>query len=78
MKTYEHATQATRNGYLYIDTSNESNLREKFRVRNFIAPFYSKDNSEQSKTDNVEGIRALAKKDNQFLYADLNTEEPTF
>jgi hypothetical protein len=85
MNAYEHATQATKNGYLYIDTSNESALREKFRIRNFLAPCYTKEEkstfSEKESpvaSDNLQDIRALAKKDHQYLYADLNSDRPTY
>lgn len=86
MNAYEHATTVTKNGYLYIDTSNESGLREKFRIRNFLTLFYPKTIQLTEKTvldsDNIdkrqqymnEPIRAIAKKDHQYLYADLATE----
>lgn len=95
MDAYEHATQTTKNGFLYIDTSNESGLREKFRIRNFLAPIYPKsqaldstvadiDQSQDQSLSNgqqqqqQQHIRAIAKKDHQYLYADLVTESPTY
>lgn len=81
MQAYEHATSATKNGYLFIDTSNESALKEKFRVRNFLAPIYAKSNKQtlqNTKEDSDDSIKAIAKKDHQYLYADLNTETPTY
>lgn len=79
MRAYDHATSATRNGYLFVDTSNDSNLRDKFRVRNFVAPVYQKSDSNDKNADTeADTIRAIAKRDNQFLYGDLNTENPTY
>lgn len=84
MNAYEHATQVTKNGYLYVDTSNESGLKEKFRIRNFIAPIFTKtltlqpSQQQQQQQPLSDEIRAVAKKDHQYLYADLNTETPTY
>jgi hypothetical protein len=90
MNAYEHATTVTRNGYLYIDTSNESGLKEKFRIRNFLALIYPKTNQlttsqpikqTSNKVDSQymnQPIRAIAKRDHQYLYADLATESPVF
>lgn len=96
LNAYDHATQTTRNGFLYIDTSNESGLREKFRIRNFLAPIYAKTTEQDpslqegtrqdlaeltdanTRSYQQQSIRAIAKKDHQYLYADLTTESPTF
>lgn len=75
MRAYDHATSATRNGYLFVDTSNDSNLKDKFRIRNFLAPIYH--NSENTDTEN-DTVRAIAKRGNQYLYGDLNTESATY
>lgn len=77
MRAYDHATSATRNGYLFVDTSNDSNLRDKFRVRNFVAPVYEKSDEKNTDTE-ADTIRAVAKRNNQFLYGDLNTDNPTY
>ncbi len=86
MEAYEHATTVTKNGFLYIDTSNNSGLREKFRIRNFIAPIYAKDIKTLKVVDGTAEaaeakqttITAVAKKDNQYLYADIKNESPTY
>lgn len=89
MNAYEHAISVTKNGYLYIDTSNESGLKEKFRIRNFLTPVYPKtsavtnsDDEEEDLIKNKDYLRqkiiAIAKKDHQFLYSDLATDSPTY
>lgn len=89
MNAYEHATTVTKNGYLYIDTSNESGLRDKFRIRNFLALIYTRtiklDQDEVTQpidkkplTYLKDPIVAIAKRDHQYLYADLATEKSTF
>lgn len=80
LKSHEHATTITQHGYLYIDTSNDTTLKEKYRVRNFLAPIYSKvtkvtpttlPKSDPTDSDYLrESVVAIAKKDHQYLYAD--------
>ena len=86
LRSYEHATSVTRGGYLYVDTSNNTGLKDKFRVRNFLAPVYgrssevdplSKEAAPDKNLDYLnQQIRSIAKKGKQFLYADP-TEDPT-
>ena len=82
MQAYDHATSVTPNGFLYVDTSNVTHFKEKFRIRNFLAPVYPQEDAEQSDEEPASPqeppIRAAAKKNNQYLYADLNTESPTY
>lgn len=87
MNAYEHAISSTKNGYLYIDTSNTSGLKEKFRIRNFLTPVYPKtvaltNSEDEDLTKNNDYRRqkivAVAKKDHQFLYSDLATDSPTY
>lgn len=79
MKAYDHATSVTRNGFLYVDTSNSSNLKDKFRIRNFLAPLYLKtEENEALENKDTEAVRAIAKKNHQYLYGDLNTDNPTY
>ena len=87
MNSYTDAISCTENGYLYVDTSNTTKLKPKYTIRNFIAPIYSKtktvhfpkdaDRSVDDKAYLKEPIRAIAKKDHQFLYADPR-EKVTF
>jgi len=87
MDAYSHAISCTQNGYIYVDTGNDTPLKEKYRIRNFIAPIYSKPSTvqPQSKTASraddkdylKENIKAIAKKNFQFIYADPNVS-PTF
>ena len=79
LKSHDHATTVTKYGYLYIDTSNDSTLKEKYRIRNFLAPIYS-EVTEVTPTDLHmsdpdydylnQSIVAIAKKGHQYLYAD--------
>lgn len=76
MNAYNHATNVTRGGYLYVDTSNESSLREKFRVRNFLAPVYSREGRNEEKEEDTNEIRALAKRGHQYIYSNPSSGEP--
>lgn len=87
LQSYEHATSVTRGGYLYVDTSNNTGLKDKFRVRNFIAPVYGRPveappkggrtrDEDPEREYLTQPIRSLAKKGHQFLYADP-AESPT-
>lgn len=79
---YNHAITCTQNGYIYVETGNDTQLKEKYRIRNFIAPIYSKTNTIQPQSKNIsrdddksyldENIKAIAKKNYQFIYADPN------
>ena len=85
MQSYAHATSVTKGGYLYVDTSNNSGLKDKFRVRNFIAPVYGRpveaDTGKSTSSGDAKNeylslpIRCLAKKGRQYLYADPS-EDP--
>jgi hypothetical protein len=87
LESYNHAISCTQNGYIYIETGNDTQLKEKYRIRNFIAPIYSKTNKvdPQSKAEArsddrsylQEPIKAIAKKNFQFIYANPN-ESATF
>ena len=79
LRSHEQATTVTKYGYLFIDTSNDSTLKEKYRIRNFLAPIYSEvtevtpTNAAKSDPDSdylKESIVAIAKKGCQFLYED--------
>ena len=81
MEAYEHATNVTPNGYLYVDTSNTSHLKENFRIRNCVTPLFpqrDEKGSSDSDEESSDKIRAVAKKNNQFFYTNLNSESPTY
>lgn len=83
MSAYTHAISCTKNGYIYVDTGNDTQLKEKYTVRNFIAPIFfgkkilsnlpptsQKEGSADDRSYLNESIRAIAKKGHQYIYAD--------
>jgi len=86
MAAYNHATLCTKNGYVFVDSDNDTRLKEKYRIRNFIAPIYpgthrvkSQSQSPCLGTDKAylkDPITAIAKRGHQYIYADP-AESPT-